>query len=157
MFYTQNLWCVAAAALLYNSHHNPTPYQSIFILKRCKFQVGSYSYDDTKMIFLESGRVKGYVETSRSIVLDYDVKINPLSPKVTYMIIQIRRTYTKNDINSNVSSFQKSYSFVHYRIGYLATDLWETILSQGLRWYFIDTFRITLSPTIYHQVWWLIT
>ena len=53
------------------------------IFKRCKFQVGSYSYDDTKMIFLESGRVKGYVETSRSIVLDYDVKINPLSPKVT--------------------------------------------------------------------------
>ena len=30
------------------------------------------------MIFLESPRVKGYVETSRSIVLDYDVKINPL-------------------------------------------------------------------------------
>ena len=85
MFYTQNLWCVATAALLYtyNSHHNPNPYQSIFIFKRCKFQVGSYSYDDTKMIFLESGRVKGYVETSRSIVLDYDVKINPLSPKVT--------------------------------------------------------------------------
>ena len=42
------------------------------------------------MIFLESGRVKGYVETSRSIVLDYDVKINPLSPKVTNMIIQIQ-------------------------------------------------------------------
>ena len=42
------------------------------------------------MIFLESGRVKGYVETSRSIVLDYDVKINPLSPKVRYMIIQIQ-------------------------------------------------------------------
>lgn len=40
--------------------------------------MGSYSYDDTKMIFLESPRVKGYVETSRSIVLDYDVKINPL-------------------------------------------------------------------------------
>ncbi len=40
--------------------------------------MGSYSYDDTKMIFLESPRVKGYVETSRSIVLDYDVIINPL-------------------------------------------------------------------------------
>ena len=92
MFYTQNLWCGAAAALLYtyNSHHYRNFYQSIFIFKRCKFQVGSYSYDDTKMIFLESGRVKGYVETSRSIVLDYDVKINPLSPKVTYMIIQIQ-------------------------------------------------------------------
>ena len=50
--------------------------------QRCKFQVGSYSYDDTKMIFLESERVKGYVETSRSIVLDYDVKINSLSIKV---------------------------------------------------------------------------
>ena len=47
----------------------------------CKFQVGSYSYDDTKMVFVESGRVKGYVETSRSIVLDYDVHIAPLSQR----------------------------------------------------------------------------
>ena len=46
--------------------------------QRCLFQVGSYSFNDQKMIFLESPRVKGYVETSRSIVLDYDVKINPL-------------------------------------------------------------------------------
>jgi hypothetical protein len=30
------------------------------------------------MIFLESPRVQGYVETSRSIVLDYDVKITEL-------------------------------------------------------------------------------
>ena len=49
-----------------------------FCFQRCKFQVGSYSYDDTKMIFLESPRVKGYVETSRSIVLDYEVVIKPL-------------------------------------------------------------------------------
>ena len=48
----------------------------------CKFQVGSYSYDDTKMVFVESERVKGYVETSRSIVLDYDVHIAPLSQQV---------------------------------------------------------------------------
>ena len=30
------------------------------------------------MIFLESPRVKGYVETSRAIVLDYEVYITPL-------------------------------------------------------------------------------
>ena len=60
------------------------PYAFLWLLnQRCKFQVGSYSYDDTKMIFLESGRVKGYVETSRSIVLDYDVRIKPLSSQVT--------------------------------------------------------------------------
>ena len=47
-------------------------------MQSCKFQVGSYSYDDTKMIFLESPRVKGYIETSRSIVLDYDVHIASL-------------------------------------------------------------------------------
>ena len=40
--------------------------------------MGSYSYDDTKMFFLESPRVKGYVNTSRSIVLDYDVTIAKL-------------------------------------------------------------------------------
>ena len=89
--YAKSMMCCrnnATAHVQFSSLSNP--YQVIFIFKRCKFQVGSYSYDDTKMIFLESGRVKGYVETSRSIVLDYDVKINPLSPKVTYMIIQIQ-------------------------------------------------------------------
>ena len=60
------------------------PYNHKMSKQRCKFQVGSYSYDDTKMIFLESPRVKGYVETSRSIVLDYDVKIIPLSIQVAY-------------------------------------------------------------------------
>ena len=53
----------------------------------CKFQVGSYSYDDTKMVFVESERVKGYVETSRSIVLDYDVHIAPLSQQVRSSIL----------------------------------------------------------------------
>lgn len=48
-------------------------------LQSCKFQVGSYSYDDTKMVFLESPRVKGYVEASRSIVLDYEVQFTPLA------------------------------------------------------------------------------
>ena len=63
------------------------PYTYLWPLnQRCKFQVGSYSYDDTKMIFLESERVKGYVETSRSIVLDYDVKINSLSIKVVFFM-----------------------------------------------------------------------
>ena len=53
-------------------------FSTLASFQRCLFQVGSYSFNDQKMIFLESPRVKGYVETSRSIVLDYDVKINQL-------------------------------------------------------------------------------
>ena len=67
-------------AVLPNAHPNSLLIDVLlfFCFQRCKFQVGSYSYDDTKMIFLESPRVKGYVETSRSIVLDYEVVIKPL-------------------------------------------------------------------------------
>ncbi|XP_071746375.1 acetylcholine-gated chloride channel subunit acc-3 isoform X2 [Lepeophtheirus salmonis] len=49
--------------------------------QRCKFQVGSYSYDDTKMRFAGSPRVTGYAETSRAIVLDYDIQIKSLKMK----------------------------------------------------------------------------
>ena len=144
MFYTQNFWCVATAALLYTykSHHNPNPYQSIFILKRCKFQVGSYSYDDTKMIFLESGRVKGYVETSRSIVLDYDVKINPLSPKVIYIIIQ---TYC------DIKWYQFKCAFVS-KIIFIFT-LQDRVLSYGsLGNYSLAGFEMILHRYVSHYI-----
>jgi len=45
----------------------------------CKFQVGSYSYDITKMSFAQSNKVQGYVKTANSVVLDYSVKVIPLS------------------------------------------------------------------------------
>ena len=88
----------------------------LYIFQLCKFQVGSYSYDDTKMIFLESGRVKGYVETSRSIVLDYDVKIKTLSIKVhihlklfDVLIFHIKRLYFQQIINSFLQDRVLSY------------------------------------------------
>ena len=44
----------------------------------CKFQLGSYSYDDTKMVFV-TGRA-GYLvpKIQNSIALDYKTKISPL-------------------------------------------------------------------------------
>jgi len=42
----------------------------------CKFQVGSYSYNMEKMVFKVAQL--GYAHTSRSIVLDYDIRIKPL-------------------------------------------------------------------------------
>ncbi|XP_023327977.1 glycine receptor subunit alpha-1 [Eurytemora carolleeae] len=45
----------------------------------CKFQVGSYSYNMDKMVFQVSQL--GYAHTSRSIVLDYDIRIKPLDEK----------------------------------------------------------------------------
>ena len=70
----------------------------------CKFQVGSYSYDDTKMVFVESERVKGYVETSRSIVLDYDVHIAPLSQQVG---IRIRSPFSLSRRFPDFNHFQR--------------------------------------------------
>jgi len=44
----------------------------------CKFQVGSYSYEMSKMTFTQSNKVNGYVKTKNSVVLDYAVEIIPL-------------------------------------------------------------------------------
>lgn len=41
----------------------------------CKFQVGSYSYDMTKMSFTQTNKVQGYVKTANSVVLDYSVDV----------------------------------------------------------------------------------
>jgi len=46
----------------------------------CKFQVGSYSYDMTKMYFNQTHKVQGYVKTTHSVVLDYAVVVERLEP-----------------------------------------------------------------------------
>jgi len=46
----------------------------------CRFRVGSYSYDSSKLLFI----TKNYGYSSKdanSIALDYDIQINPLSPE----------------------------------------------------------------------------
>jgi len=45
----------------------------------CKFQVGSYSYDDNRMLFDVS--TLGYIQNSQSLTLDYDIVITSLSRK----------------------------------------------------------------------------
>merc|ERR1712002_556564 len=44
---------------------------------RCKFRVGSYSYDTTKMVFINKNYGYG-PKKSNSIALDYDISIEPL-------------------------------------------------------------------------------
>ncbi|XP_023331019.1 gamma-aminobutyric acid receptor subunit rho-1 isoform X1 [Eurytemora carolleeae] len=47
--------------------------------QRCKFQVGSYSYDDSKMMFITQSAQ--YQKNGRNtIALDYDIEIEPLQP-----------------------------------------------------------------------------
>ena len=94
------------------------------------------------MIFLESGRVKGYVETSRSIVLDYDVKINPLSPKVTYIIKQKQ---------SNIYKYQLKCALVS-KIIFIFT-LQDRVLSYGsLGNYSLAGFEIILHRYVSHYI-----
>ncbi len=47
-------------------------------IQACKFQVGSYSYDDSKMVFITERA--GYLapKTENSIALDYDIEIRTL-------------------------------------------------------------------------------
>jgi len=46
----------------------------------CKFSVGSYSYDSSKLLFMTN--TYGYSsKESNSIALDYDIKIGPLKPQ----------------------------------------------------------------------------
>jgi len=46
--------------------------------QRCKFRVGSYSYDTTKMVFINKNYGYG-PKKSNSIALDYDISIEPLN------------------------------------------------------------------------------
>ena len=84
------------------------------LFQRCKFQVGSYSFDDTKMIFLESPRVKGYVETSRSIVLDYDVTINQLSDQDRLLIFGSLGNYSVAGFEMILHRYVSHYIITYY-------------------------------------------
>ena len=44
--------------------------------QRCKFQVGSYSYDMSRMVFDVS--TLGYIQHTQSIILDYQIVIKNL-------------------------------------------------------------------------------
>ena len=49
------------------------------VLQRCKFRVGSYSYDSAKMIFIT--KAYGYAsKKSNSIALDYEISKSSSSP-----------------------------------------------------------------------------
>merc|ERR1719150_1794905 len=48
--------------------------------QKCRFRVGSYSYDSSKMLFTTKAYGYSSKETN-SIALDYDIKINSLSPE----------------------------------------------------------------------------
>ena len=47
----------------------------------CKFQVGSYSYDDTRMVFITESAGYTSPKTANSIALDYAITINELRPE----------------------------------------------------------------------------
>ena len=76
--------------------------------------MGSYSFDDTKMIFLESPRVKGYVETSRSIVLDYDVTINQLSDQDRLLIFGSLGNYSVAGFEMILHRYVSHYIITYY-------------------------------------------
>ena len=50
-----------------------------YLLNVCYCQVGSYSYDMTRMVFDVS--TLGYIQNTQSIILDYDIEIMNLKNK----------------------------------------------------------------------------
>lgn len=113
------LWITRDKEIMYSqaTHINficPMRYDSFPLdTQTCKFQVGSYSYDMTKMLFIQSNKVQGYVKTTHSVVLDYAVDVHVLSEQ------DLQLSYGELG-NFSVAGFEMKLSrhISHYLITY---------------------------------------
>ena len=58
----------------------------------CKFKVGSYAYDNTKMKF--SASLLSYDDSLRNTILDYNIKLNPLKSEDSLFVWQSIGNYS---------------------------------------------------------------
>jgi len=113
------LWITRNREIMYSqaTHINficPMRYDSFPLdTQTCKFQVGSYSYDMTKMLFIQSNKVQGYVKTTHSVVLDYAVDVHVLNDE------DLQLSYGELG-NFSVAGFEMKLSrhISHYLITY---------------------------------------
>jgi len=113
------LWITRDREIMYSqaTHINficPMRYDSFPLdTQTCKFQVGSYSYDMTKMLFIQSNKVQGYVKTTHSVVLDYAVDVHVLNDE------DLQLSYGELG-NFSVAGFEMKLSrhISHYLITY---------------------------------------
>ena len=81
--------------------------------QRCLFQVGSYSYDDTTMVFETESA--GYMDPSgNSIALDYDIKINRLSPDDSVFLGGSLGNFSLAGFEMVLSRYVSTYIITYY-------------------------------------------
>jgi len=80
--------------------------------QQCKFQVGSYSYDMTRMVFDVS--TLGYIQNTQSIILDYDIEIKELNKNDQIFEAGALGNFSLAGFEMNLSRHVMSYIITYY-------------------------------------------
>ena len=113
------LWISADYSLLYSQathitficpmHFDKFPLDT----QSCKFQVGSYSYDDTQMTF-ETKQAKYDSKDTNSIALDYAILIKPLSKKDSILLFDGLGNFSLAGFEMVLDRYVSTYIITYY-------------------------------------------
>ena len=81
--------------------------------QRCKFQIGSYSYDDTQMTFT-TGQAGYNDKAQNSIALDYAIEINRLSPKDSILLFDGLGNFSLAGFELVLNRYVSTYIITYY-------------------------------------------
>ena len=79
----------------------------------CKFQIGSYSYDDSQMTF-ETIKAAYDGKTQNSIALDYAIEIRPLSPKDSILLFDGLGNFSLAGFELVLNRYVSTYIITYY-------------------------------------------
>ena len=79
----------------------------------CKFQIGSYSYDDTQMTF-QTGQARYDGKETNSIALDYAINIRKLRPKDTILVFEGLGNYSLAGFELELQRYVSTYIITYY-------------------------------------------
>ena len=82
--------------------------------QKCKFQVGSYSYDDTKMVFVTQHAGYQAPKTANNIALDYAISITPLRPEDSLFLGGSLGNFSLAGFDMVLHRFVSTYIITYY-------------------------------------------
>jgi len=82
--------------------------------QRCMFRVGSYSYDNSKMVFIT--KAHGYSESKKanSIALDYEIKIEPLTEEGKILDFGALGNFSLSGFEMVLTRYVSTYIITYY-------------------------------------------
>ena len=98
----------------------------------CKFKVGSYAYDETKMTFNAS--LLSYDDSLRNTILDYNIKLDPLKEEDALFVWQSIGNYSLTGYEMTLRRNSLKY-LVNY---YLPSGLFVIVSWVGERCFFFS-------------------